>query len=181
MATSPVRRGGRGGGEHLLPERNAQYAELSLQLLRDYRTTLINEEHRVSYWRRIVHARVDLIRAVEAGSTPGVAELTDLFADPRPVSRRAALVALHPVDDLPPLPDLLSVWSQEPSPDDSPHNRRLLRELEAAERQLSSYRRAVHQRLASATAELIARYREEPTLCLSVLPLDPPVRSAGLG
>ena len=36
--------------------------------------------------------------------------------------------------------------------------------------QLSAYRTALHKRLAGATGELIARYREQPTLCLTALP-----------
>ena len=45
--------------------------------------------------------------------------------------------------------------------------------LAAAERQLSDYRNALHRRISEATGELIARYRESPSLCLSALPLPP--------
>ena len=53
----------------------------------------------------------------------------------------------------------------------------LANELADAEKQLSEYRSVLHQRLSAATGELIARYRDEPTLCLSALPM-PPVRRA---
>jgi hypothetical protein len=43
--------------------------------------------------------------------------------------------------------------------------------LAVAERQLSEYRQALHRRIGDATSELIARYREEPNLCLTALPL----------
>jgi hypothetical protein len=75
-----------------------------------------------------------------------------------------------PVDDMPPLPDLAALWSREPSLEDHAHNAALLSDLSGAETQLSAYRGALHRRLANATAELIARYREHPDLCLAVLP-----------
>jgi hypothetical protein len=46
-------------------------------------------------------------------------------------------------------------------------------DLRVAEAQLSAYRNALHRRIGEATGELIARYREQPTLCLSALPLEP--------
>ena len=43
-------------------------------------------------------------------------------------------------------------------------------ELRAAEATLSSMRHEIHQRLDEATAQLIARYRQEPALALTALP-----------
>ena len=37
------------------------YAHLSVDGLREYRRALTDEEHRVSYWRRILQARLDLV------------------------------------------------------------------------------------------------------------------------
>jgi hypothetical protein len=51
----------------------------------------------------------------------------------------------------------------------------LAHDLSKAEAQLSAYRTALHKRLSSATGELIARYREQPELCLSALPTQRPV------
>jgi hypothetical protein len=62
------------------------------------------------------------------------------------------------------------MWSREPDPSDPEHNAALIHDLMTAESQLSAYRAALHRRLAAATGELIARYREQPDLCLSVLP-----------
>ena len=45
-----------------------------------------------------------------------------------------------------------------------------LAELQAAERDLSAIRREIHRRLDEATAQLIARYRQDPTLALTALP-----------
>ena len=49
-----------------------------------------------------------------------------------------------------------------------------LADLAHAELQLSAYRAALHRKLAAATQELIARYREDPSLALTALPLVPP-------
>jgi len=46
-------------------------------------------------------------------------------------------------------------------------------ELTQAEGQLSAFRAALHDRLDRATRELIARYRENPRLALTALPLPP--------
>ena len=43
-------------------------------------------------------------------------------------------------------------------------------DLERAERDLSEYRQALHRRIATASEELIARYRDHPLDCLSALP-----------
>ena len=39
------------------------WSELSLDGLRAYRRRLSDEEERVSYWRRLVHARIDVLEA----------------------------------------------------------------------------------------------------------------------
>ena len=84
---------------------------------------------------------------------------------------RTALLDVVPVDDIPPLPNLESLWERDPRPGDEAYNETLVAELVTAEAQLSAYRAALHRRLSAATTELIARYREEPSLCLSALPL----------
>jgi hypothetical protein len=152
------------------PERNPQFTHLSLDGLRHYRLTLSSEEGRVSYWRRIIQARLDLVRAAHSGTSTTVEDLRDVFAEHHVGGNRTALLTVMPVDDMPPLPDLASLWSQQPTVGDDAHNAELIRELGKAESQLSAYRAALHRRLAAATSELIARYREQPDLCLTVLP-----------
>jgi hypothetical protein len=97
-----------------------------------------------------------------------------MFSTSRVGETRMALMSVLPVDDMPPLPDLAAVWAREPDPGDHGHNLRLIHELTSAESQLSTYRTALHARLASATTELIARYREAPDSCLSALPGQAP-------
>jgi hypothetical protein len=158
------------------PERDPQFAHLTLGGLREYRSTLTHEESRVSYWRRIIQARLDLVRAAVESGNAGVEDLRSLFAERRGVTKRTAALTVMPIDDMPPLPDLGNLWSREPDPNDPNTTAELMHELSKAETQLSAYRTAVHRQLAAATAELIARYREQPDLCLSALPS---ARSAG--
>jgi hypothetical protein len=155
------------------PERSPEFAHLSLDGLRRYRAALSTEENRVSYWRRILQARLDVVRAVDSGTPTTVDDLSGVFAEARIGGTRTALLTVVPVDDMPPLPNLAEVWSREPRPGDSAGNASLSRDLTGAENQLSAYRTALHRRLGAATSELIARYREEPDLCLSVLPNKP--------
>jgi hypothetical protein len=157
------------------PERSADFAHLTLDGLRAYRRALTTEEGRVSYWRRIIQARLDLVRAAEGGTVATPENLRGVFAEARIDSGRRALLLIVPVDDIPPLPDLVELWAREPRMGDDEHNHRLAHDLARAESQLSAYRSALHRRLAGATGELIARYREEPTLCLSALPARQPV------
>ena len=154
-----------------VPERSPAFAHLSLEALRGYRQALSEEEGRVSYWRRILQARLDLLEA-GAAARVDMSALRPVLAETRPgASRPAALTAV--VDPgTPPLPDLAALWEQDPG-DDEEARGELEAALAQAETELSAYRTNLHARIADATTELIARYREEPGLCLSVLPLRP--------
>jgi hypothetical protein len=99
-----------------------------------------------------------------------VDDLRDVFAEHHVGGNRTALLSVMPIDDMPPLPDLADLWSREPDVNDPQSTAALIHDLTKAEAQLSAYRTALHRRLADATGELIARYREQPDLCLSVLP-----------
>lgn len=159
-----------------VPERSPEFAHLALEGLRAYRRALNTEEGRVSYWRRIIQARLDLVRMTQAGGPATTDNLRGVLGDMRMDSGRHSLQAVVPVDDMPPLPDLPDLWACEPRPGDDRYNEALASDLSKAEAQLSAYRTALHKRLAAATGELIARYREEPTLCLSALPTVPVMR-----
>lgn len=154
------------------PQRSPALAHLSLPELRSYRRTLASEEDRVSYWRRILQARLDLIHAGEHSARHAdAAFLSPVLADDRVSGTRTALLSIGPADDIPPLPNLAELW-ERPVADDPLAAADLTRDLRAAEQQLSAYRSALHGRIGEATGELIARYREQPGLCLSVLPLS---------
>lgn len=159
------------------PERSDDFAHLSLSRLRAYRTALGEEENRVSYWRRIVQARLDLVTAGASVNPADVDSLRTVLAGSARGGNRQALVTVVPAaNDIPPLPDLTELWERSPVPGDDTGNAELLEDLSKAERELSDYRNALHRRISAATAELIARYREEPTLCLSALPALPEPR-----
>lgn len=162
-----------------VPERSPEFAHLSLAGLRSYRQALTAEEGRVSYWRRIIQARLDLVRAADNPGASMVENLRGVFGQARVDSGRSALMTAVGSDDIPPLPDLATLWAREPRADDAVYNDALAIDLMKAEAQLSAYRTALHKRLAGATGELIARYRERPELCLTALPTRPGARAVG--
>ena len=151
------------------PQRRTEFAHLALPGLREYRTTLTDEEGRVSYWRRVIQARLDLVRAFAGGAAPAD-NLRDVLSGMTVWSSRGALATFVGDVDLPALPNLAELWSRDPRRGDAAHNGVLEIELAAAEEQLSSYRTILHEQLAAATEDLIARYHAEPTLCLIALP-----------
>lgn len=169
----------RRGARRPAPEGAAELAHLPLAALRAYRAELTSEEGRVSYWRRLVQARIDLVRSAPApgADEPGRRRLAALLADAPSGSRRSSLLAVLPCDDVPPVPDLARLWVNPTAPEDGPARRRVLAELHSAERALSTYRAALHRRLDRATAELIARYHADPAVCLVALPLRPEDRA----
>lgn len=174
MGAQPASGGRARGAARPEPVRQAEFAHLSLEALRIYRTALTHEESRVSYWRRIVQARLDVVRAGEDGS--GLSHLRDVLAQAQTGSSRTALVDIVPIDDVPPLPDLAELWDRIAVPGDTAGNAELEAGLADAEERLSLYRSALHRRLAGATQELVARYKDEPTLALLALPLRPETR-----
>lgn len=156
------------------PVRSEEHAHLSLDDLRTYRTALTAEESRVSYWRRIIQARLDVVRA---GSDLVSQNLKPVLSDERVGAGRSALVEIVPFDNIPPLPDLAGLWERQADSSDAASIAALEIDLDLAEKQLSEYRGALHKRLGAATSELIARYRDEPGLCLTALPAQPRRRS----
>lgn len=168
-AVPPARQAVRRSASRPTPERSEDFEHLSLDALREYRRTLTAEEDRVSYWRRIIQARLDVLRAGTLGSVDGQHLRPVLTAD-RVAHSRTALVSVVPVDDIPPLPNLADLWERRVADGDEHGAAILDSDLAAAEQQLSEYRQALHRRIAGATGELIARYRETPTLCLTALP-----------
>ena len=161
------------------PVLSEAYAHLSVDGLREYRRALSDEEHRVSYWRRILQARLDLVASGTTRKGVDHERLTPLLTTERVGAGRRALTTVVDGDGgIPPLPQLEELWQRQVDPEDDDAGRRAFADdLRLAEQQLSAYRTALHDRIGRATGELIARYREAPDLCLSALPLDRPDRS----
>jgi hypothetical protein len=168
----------RRGAARPAPERNPALAHLDLQAVREYRAALTTEEGTASYWRRVVQARLDIVAAV-TDDLPAVDNLGDVIAGVPAQTTRVALLDVVAGDDLPELPDLAAVWLAEPVPGDGRRNALLVAALADAELRLAAYRDALAGRLEAATAELIARYREDPAACLVALPTQP--RTLGEG
>jgi len=162
----------RKGEARPVPARDTAYDHLSIDALRIYRKALSDEESQVSYWRRILQARLDVVRAGSTACELETSRLSPVLAQARVGAGRQVLVDLLPVSDIPPLPHLAELWERRVPPGDAPGQAALEQDLRAAEVELSTYRSALHRSISDATGELIARYREQPGLCLSALPLD---------
>ncbi len=143
------------------------WAELSLAELRVYRRRVAEEEEKISYWRRLVHARIDVLVAESHHERPlRLDELIRVLGDTGTGRTRTALVNVRAADDLPELPALHDMWVTELDPHDKDAVAEAVHRLRSAEEQLTEYRRALHERLDAATTELIARYSEEPARAL---------------
>jgi hypothetical protein len=148
-----------------------ELASLDLGQLRDYRHRLEAEEDRVSYWRRLVHARIDVLEAESTtGSTLSFDQLVRVLGDTGTGQGRRALVRVAAAEPLPDLPELADMWGTEVDPQDPGQVADALERLRTAEGQLTDYRRALHRRIDEATGELILRYRENPLAALSIIP-----------
>ncbi|GAB2872160.1 RsiG family protein [Nocardioides pacificus] len=148
-----------------------ELASLDLRQLRAYRQKLTDEEDRVSYWRRLTHARIDVL---EAESSSGAAlsfdDLVRVLGDTGAGRSRGALVQVRAAEPLPDLPELSEMWVTEVDPTDAGQVADALERLRTAEHQLTDYRRALHERIDEATSELILRYRANPAAALDLLP-----------
>lgn len=155
------------------PAPSPHLANLTLAELRAYRERLNREEERASYWRRLVHARIDLLEA--ESHTDGVLGLDDLvrvLGETGSGHTRRALLHVQAADPLPELPELEHMWVDDVDPHDPQALADALERLNAAEHQLTHYRRALFDRIDEATSELIVRYREDPSSALIALPED---------
>jgi hypothetical protein len=161
-ALPPVRRGPRP-----LPERVPDLAHLSLAELRGLRAELSAEENRVSYWRRLVQARADVLRQSRDVS---VDRLREVLSGQQVVPGRTAYVTASGADLLPPLPGLEAVWAAV-DPGDEAARGALVDTLAEMDGRLSAYRRTLHERIDAATKDLVARYAADPRLCLVALPI----------
>ena len=174
----PVQR--RKGERRPEPVLSEAYAHLSVDGLREYRRALSDEEHRVSYWRRILQARLDLVASGTTRKGVDHERLTPLLTTQRVgAGRRALSSVVHSDGGIPPLPLLEELWERQVDPEDEAGRVAFEDDLRVAEQELSAYRAALHERIGQATGELIARYRESPDLCLTALPLDRGARPPG--
>ena len=154
------------------PELDPAYGALTLTDLRGLRRELGDEESRVSYWRRIIQARIDLVTSGNRNDDI-VTRLTEVLAESHAIHRRLANLAVRPTQYIEPLPDLQRLWTTFVDPQDDSAMAAFLSELQEAERELSRVRREILDRLNEATDQLIARYHQDPSLALTALPTAP--------
>lgn len=152
------------------PARHRDFDHLAMEELRAYRDTLADAETQVSYQRRVLQATLAEVRGGRAGPATGwlAGRISELAAG------RAEIMSLVPADGLPQLPDP----AHRPTPGPAPAQRgapETVASLGEIERRLAAYQASLEERIAAATTELIARYRERPTLALRALPLTPVV------
>lgn len=143
------------------------WEHLTLHDLRLYRRRLSEEEEKISYWRRLVHARIDVLEAESEHERPlRLEELIRVLGDTGTGRTRTALVNVRAADDLPELPILKDMWVTELNPNDAAEITEAVGRLRCAEAQLTDYRRVLHRNLDAATAELIVRYQADPSSAL---------------
>ena len=85
--------------------------ELSLDDLREHRSTAVEVENELSYYRRLLYGRMDLVKFEQrrrAGEEDRslIDSLVDILTDPERNDRTEPRGARHIVTDLPPLPDV---------------------------------------------------------------------------
>jgi hypothetical protein len=148
-----------------------ELTELAFEALRAYRVALKEEEDRVSYWRRIVQGRVDMLNSglVSGGISDelSIEQVVEALGTTGSGANRVALMRVAHTEPFPELPTLTEIAQSSAEVDVSAH----LAALGDAERTLSEYRGHIHERLNAATQELIARYHRDPKLALTLLDL----------
>ncbi|TXH41208.1 MAG: hypothetical protein E6Q90_12250 [Actinobacteria bacterium] len=142
-------------------------SDLSLDDLRILRQHLTDEESRVSYWRRLFQARLDMLNDVDHVDTQ---DLRTVLQDANSAPRRWQALGLHPADIDTSMPEAQSLWSRVVDLNDEKQRTAYIDMLQAMEGALSTNRHALHKQIDAVTAELIARYRTNPALALTALP-----------
>lgn len=165
-----VRASQRAAARAIPPERDATYDHLGLAELRAHRLHVAEAEERIGYWQRVAAARLDAARGLGnpldiARMRPdmALAALTGARAELQRATRRS----------LPALPSLATLWlALPPRPGDlgSDADRLAIEALETTVEALGQYQAALSDLAKAATAELIARYRQTPSDCLTILP-----------
>ena len=100
----------------------------------------------------------------------GIDDLVRVLGETGSGQTRHALLRVRPADPLPDLPVLADMWVDDVDPRDPVAVSEALDRLHGAEKQLTEYRHALHERIDEATSELIVRYREDPASALTALP-----------
>lgn len=141
--------------------------DLSLDDLRQLRHRLTDEESRVSYWRRLFQARLDMLSDDDQVETTDVRRV---LQDASSAPRRWQALGLHPADIDTSMPEAQELWSRVIDLQDEVQRVAYTRLLQQMEVSLSRNRRALHSQIDLVTQELIQRYKANPALALTALP-----------
>lgn len=141
--------------------------DLALDDVRRLRQQLTDEEGRVSYWRRLFQARMDMLNGADSADTGDVRRVLE---DASSAPRRWQALGLHPADIDTTMPEAQQLWSRVVDLSDDRQRNAYMALLMQMETSLSRNRRALHQQIDAVTNELIARYRANPSLALTALP-----------
>ena len=152
--------------EFTQPFADLNVSDMTLDQLREMRKVLTERESQISYWRRIIQARLDLLRdgALKRGAT--IEGLQRILTQQMGVNNRKGILSVMPEENQP-MDGLDHLWHRGINSQD---DEQLEKDLIAAERQLSSIRGDLHSMIDAATGELVARYRDDPLLALTALP-----------
>ena len=117
---------------------------------------------------------MDLIELSGGDDSVRLGRLRMALAETRVGNGRGALVDIMPIDDVPPLPDLAGLWAREADPE-RPSVGASLSSVTCPSPSCSCRPTGPPCTADSAgtTGELIARYREDPRLALTALPIPP--------
>ncbi len=151
------------------PECLAEYDDMSLDDLRHLRQQLNDQEGRVSYWRRILQARLDLLVDGVTHNGATIDGLNRVLNKQLRRPQRTAMLSLAPTNGSAPLPVLAELWERviEPYPADQAA---FATDLRNAALELSEIHCRLHDQLDTVTGQLVARYHSDPALALRALP-----------
>lgn len=142
-------------------------SSMTLDELRQFRKDLNAREGQVSYWRRIIQARLDLMRdgSIKHGAT--TEGLRRVLTRQLGTNHRLGLLSVHPQGNAP-MAGLTHLWHRSLTTEGE--DPELEADLAQAEHQLSAYRTDLHHQIDAATAEMVRRYHDDPALALTALP-----------
>lgn len=137
-------------------------AGYDMDSLLDHRTEVREREEQLSYWRRVVQGRLDLLDARLDPARPVDETLAHVLGTQGQSSQRIAHVSVRHVPPMLELATADRAWDLASSSADVCLLQHARHRLALAERWLSSQRAAVIRELDAATAELTARLSDDP-------------------
>jgi len=150
----------------------AELAELSMSDLLTHRAHLRSREGQLSYWRRVVQGRHDVLCLVVSGKPVSTARIADsLASEVRPTGRSSSHVPLEHTEPLTELSGMDQAWERSCRGDDTALAADTLRRLALAERWLTDERLCLHVELDATTAELTRRAAADPAEYLAAATL----------